>query len=221
MNRLSLAEAYVKGSGYEIGPGHNPWPNPNTASIRYVDKYSREQLLPIFPEESRDRIPETDVLADGFRWLPVNLVDFVVNSHVLEHTPDPIHALNTWMLNLNVGGHLVMAVPDKTECFDRDRDITTWDLVYAATLNDRATLAFQMRQFVDWALVRHGTSEATLKDKVYAYVRDDAHIHFCVWDEEAFRDFLTRYCAVHEHAELVAFQKVGGEFFAVLKRARI
>ena len=53
--------------------------------------------------------------------------DFVIANHVLEHTLDPIRALETWMRVLDEQGILFMAIPNKLLNVDKYKPITTLD----------------------------------------------------------------------------------------------
>ena len=60
----------------------------------------------------------SDVQADA-RKLPYEdgSVDFLVNTHVLEHFADPTEALTEWLRVLRVGGRLAIVVPDWRRTF--------------------------------------------------------------------------------------------------------
>jgi SAM-dependent methyltransferase len=51
--------------------------------------------------------------------------DFVLSSHMLEHTANPILALLEWRRLLADGGTLVLLLPDKRHTFDHRRPVTT------------------------------------------------------------------------------------------------
>jgi SAM-dependent methyltransferase len=51
--------------------------------------------------------------------------DFVLSSHVLEHSANPILALSEWLRVLKTGGTLVMLLPHKEGTFDHRRPVTT------------------------------------------------------------------------------------------------
>jgi len=67
-----------------------------------------------------------ELVDDGEKLLsqPTVAFDFVVASHLLEHTQDPIASLGNWLRVIKLGGVLFLAVPNKTETFDRDRPVT-------------------------------------------------------------------------------------------------
>jgi SAM-dependent methyltransferase len=51
--------------------------------------------------------------------------DFVLSSHMLEHTANPLRALIEWRRVLRPGGALVLVVPARDGAFDHRRPITT------------------------------------------------------------------------------------------------
>jgi SAM-dependent methyltransferase len=57
--------------------------------------------------------------------LPSGAYDFVLSSHMLEHTANPILALSEWKRLLKDEGALVLLLPDKRYTFDHRRPVTT------------------------------------------------------------------------------------------------
>jgi hypothetical protein len=49
-------------------------------------------------------------------------VDFIIGSHVIEHTPNPIKALRNGYRNFRTGGRLLLVLPDKNVTFTRRMD---------------------------------------------------------------------------------------------------
>jgi len=66
-------------------------------------------------------LAETTALGE----LPSGAYDFVLSSHMLEHTANPILALQEWKRLLADGGTLVLLLPDKRHTFDHRRPVTT------------------------------------------------------------------------------------------------
>jgi SAM-dependent methyltransferase len=66
-------------------------------------------------------LAETTALGE----LPSGSYDFVLSSHMLEHTANPILALLEWKRLLVDGGTLVLLLPDKRHTFDHRRPVTT------------------------------------------------------------------------------------------------
>src|SRR5438067_1124851 len=50
--------------------------------------------------------------------------DFVLSSHMLEHTANPLKALREWRRILKPTGHLLLVLPDKERTFDHSRRVT-------------------------------------------------------------------------------------------------
>lgn len=61
----------------------------------------------------------------GLVELPSGAYDFVLSSHMLEHTANPILALSEWKRLLTDDGTLVLLLPDKRYTFDHRRPVTT------------------------------------------------------------------------------------------------
>lgn len=68
----------------------------------------------------QQHIAEATALAE----LPFGAYDFVLSSHMLEHSANPIQALSEWKRLLKNGGILVLVLPDKNHTFDRQRPTT-------------------------------------------------------------------------------------------------
>lgn len=56
--------------------------------------------------------------------LPSGAYDFVLSSHMLEHSSNPILALSEWRRLLKADGLLVLLLPDKRYTFDHKRPVT-------------------------------------------------------------------------------------------------
>ncbi len=65
-------------------------------------------------------------IANGsdLREIPSGKYDFVLSSHMLEHTANPLRALAGWNRLLKPGGALILVVPARDGTFDHRRPIT-------------------------------------------------------------------------------------------------
>jgi predicted SAM-dependent methyltransferase len=52
--------------------------------------------------------------------------DFIISSHCLEHTANPIKTLKEWNRVLVDGGYFVLVLPDKNFTFDKNRPVTSF-----------------------------------------------------------------------------------------------
>ena len=111
----TIVRRYCRGFGCEIGPGVNPQtPRKNTI---YLDRYVEYLAgMPI----------NLDVQADAMS-LPfaTGCLDYLVSSHALEHCPDTLRVLEEWSCALKPGGILLLRLPHRDRCFDRDRPLTS------------------------------------------------------------------------------------------------
>ena len=64
------------------------------------------------------------VEASDMKGLPSNAYDFVLSSHMLEHTANPVLALSEWKRLLKPSGMLVLLLPDGRRTFDHRRPVT-------------------------------------------------------------------------------------------------
>jgi SAM-dependent methyltransferase len=151
-----IAVSTLSGRGLEFGAFANPFPVPKECQVEYADRFTSEELfLKRYPGQSIDIVPVSHVTSlDSFQGVRPGEFDFVIASHVIEHTRNPIGAIEKAYSALKPGGELVLVVPDKRLTFDRDRDITELSHLiddYIAPHPDRDVLhyvEFYARAFV-------------------------------------------------------------------------
>jgi SAM-dependent methyltransferase len=121
----ALAHRWLDGlKGVEIGgAAHNAFhlDTLNVDRTRDMDTvYKREEL------ECAGVAMAVDVVAEGDDLpFPDEAFDFVLASHVLEHLPDPIRALQEWRRVAR--RYLFVVLPHRDRTFDRDRPVTPVD----------------------------------------------------------------------------------------------
>jgi SAM-dependent methyltransferase len=113
---------YLDGlKGIEIGASaHNDFGVDAINVDRFADMnttYKQDEI------KLSGRFRPVDLVAPGDD-LPFknSAVDFVLASHVIEHFPDPIRALNEWVRVAR--RYVVVIVPHRERTFDRDRELT-------------------------------------------------------------------------------------------------
>ena len=186
--RRALSDRYIRGSGVEVGPLHQPLPVPATATVRYVDRMPTDELRRQYPELSEYDLVEPDVVDDGetLGAFADASLDFVIANHFIEHCQNPVSALENHLRVLRPGGVLYMAVPDKRRTFDRDRPTTPLEhLVRDYELGPA------------WSHRAHFEEYARLVDKADdprahadELIVKDYSIHFHVWTPDTFRALL-------------------------------
>lgn len=127
--RGEVAARHLRGAGIEIGAMHFPLAVPRGVKVRYVDRLSKQQAIQRYPQLDPSRVVEPDIVEDGFTLasVPGHSQDFVIANHVLEHSPNPLQALENWARVVRPGGVLYVTVPVAEMCFDRGRPETTID----------------------------------------------------------------------------------------------
>jgi SAM-dependent methyltransferase len=140
--RRSKLQRYAKlfsGHGLEIGG-----PSDNFRPIGFVSVYAVAKRIDNVNFASQTTWESSIVAGDTFKFhkdkepgrqficeaadlsiIPSASYDFLLSSHTLEHTANPIRALKEWMRVLKNGGHFLVALPDKEKCFDHRRPVTT------------------------------------------------------------------------------------------------
>lgn len=143
-------------SGLELGALHQsanipPQCNPGR---KFVDKWPTAKLREFYPELGGYTLVEPDILDDAatLATIPDASVDYVIASHLLEHMQDPLDAVVCWLRVLKPGGRLIMMVPNKCNCFDRERIVTSWDH-FASENGNPAELAKNLNEhYREWAI---------------------------------------------------------------------
>lgn len=121
----NLAHRLLDGKrGIEIGASaHNPF-GLKTLNVDYTDDLStgfkNEEI------KMCGRYAKVDIVAPGDD-LPFkdNALDFVINSHVIEHFYDPVKTVKEWLRVVKPGGYVYMIIPHKERTFDAPRPRTT------------------------------------------------------------------------------------------------
>jgi SAM-dependent methyltransferase len=139
---LSLFDS--NGVGLEIGPSFNPLlPKSKGYKVDILDHLTDVDLKKKYagaPNVNLDLIEKVDYVSNGGSIH--NLIgksdyyDFIVASHVIEHTTDLLGFLIDCEHLLKPAGVLVLAVPDKRFSFDCLRPTTTTGQVLQAHLED-------------------------------------------------------------------------------------
>ncbi|HKY05119.1 MAG TPA: methyltransferase domain-containing protein [Blastocatellia bacterium] len=182
LDREFLAETFIRGEGVEIGALHMPLRVPDSAKVRYVDRFSVEDLRRHYPELNDKELVPVDIIADGemLETIGDSTQDFVIANHFIEHCQNPIGAVLNMFRVLKPGGVLYLAIPDKRCCFDSDRPVTPLEHV----MRDYAEgPEWSRRQhFEEWVrLVNKAADETDVEKQVAELTRINYSIHFHVW----------------------------------------
>lgn len=127
--RTTLRFVDLAGRGLEIGPSYSPIvPKASGARVETVDHADRDTLIEKYrawglPEEQLALIEDVDHIWAGGSLAEVvgerGAFEYIVASHLVEHTVDLIGFLQDCSALLTPDGVLSLVVPDKRYCFDR------------------------------------------------------------------------------------------------------
>lgn len=223
---------HLRGTGVEVGPGHAPFPVAAGVSVRYVDRLISVEHHELFPElPPGSSFVEPDILADvntdRLGAIDSASQDFVVASHVVEHLADPLGFLDDAHRVLQVGGVLLLLLPDRRHTFDRGREPSPLaclvsDYEAAAMVpDDEHLLEFLLGadQGPDFVL----PDDPEERDRLFAWHRDRS-IHVHCWTDDEFVDVLCYSSEVLGHEwelrDRLTTAQSGMEFGYVLERSR-
>ncbi|MDM8527949.1 glycosyltransferase [Anaerolineales bacterium HSG24] len=125
------------GWGIEIGPCYSPSaPKRDGYNVHIIDHLNREQLIKKYEahranlgELDLETIEEVDFVWQGQSYAELTgktgFYDWIIASHMIEHTPDLIGFLKNCDEILNEDGIISLVIPDKRYCFDHFRSVTS------------------------------------------------------------------------------------------------
>lgn len=189
--RNRLGTQFLSGDGIEIGALDSPLGVSPQAKVRYVDRVTVARLREYYPELGKLPLVEPDVIDDGetLSCFGEGTLDFIIANHMLEHCEDPIGTVRVHLSRLKPGGLLFYSVPDKRFSFDRDRANTPFEHLLADEFDRGASSRSQ--HYDEWAReVNKITDPEVAQRNARENERNGYSIHFHVWDEDAFRQFL-------------------------------
>lgn len=122
--------------------------------------------------------------------------EFVLASHVLEHTANPLRALHEWYRVLVPGGTVLVIVPNKFETFDHRRPLTSFEHVeadfLANTQEDDLSHVEEILSLHDLDLDPEAGSEAQFRERCFLNASIRAMHHHVFSAQLLFRMF--EYC---------------------------
>ncbi len=173
-NRWLLPLAKAGGAGIEIGgSAHNDFQIPNTINVDYTDSldtiYKQDEI------RLCGRAMKVDVVAFGDN-LPAkdSSFDFLINSHVFEHQPNPLGCLLEWCRVVRSGGIIFSVVPH--------RNALEADAALPLT-----TIAHQVRDFIrDETTETHPVEDGSGKFGHYHRYSHESYIELISFFNEVF-----------------------------------
>lgn len=133
LSRKDKLLKYVSKScpGIEIGPSYNPMaPKSEGYNVKIIDHLNKTGLINKYSPSGIDvsKIEDVDFIWNNQSYAELtgkkNYFEWIIASHLIEHTPDLIGFLNDCTEVLSEKGIISLAIPDKRYCFDHYRPIT-------------------------------------------------------------------------------------------------
>lgn len=133
MNRQEILLRHIDrgGAGLEIGACFHPVaPRREGFNVEILDILNQEELIERYQKRgaSVENVQKVDYLWRGEPYAELTgkrrHYDWIIASHVIEHTPDLIGFLNECDSILKEDGVLSLAIPDVRYCFDHFRPIS-------------------------------------------------------------------------------------------------
>lgn len=153
--------------GIEIGPSHAPIaPKKAGFNVQIIDHLNREQLIKKYKKLNTnvDDIEEVDFLWSGQSYAQLtgryNYYNWIISSHMIEHTPDLITFLKQCEEVLREDGILSLAIPDVRYHFDYFRPITGISKVIDAYLGKHTIHSAGTAAEYHLSCARRGKEEA-------------------------------------------------------------
>jgi hypothetical protein len=179
MTDLALEGLNTGGIGLEVAPYFDAFLLKSQFNVLYTDYISNEEIIAksaLNPDVHNSEIPLID-----FVWKPGDrfkhscpdgvMFDYAVASHVMEHVPNPVGWLNEILEVVNVGGKIVLFLPDRHHTFDYFRNETQFcDLVnlwieQPSVPTPLQVLDFMTNCFAHYADVKWGADGAPIDTK--------------------------------------------------------
>lgn len=135
----------MKGLGLEIGASYGPVaPKKAGYRVEILDHAPAAVLREKYQDLGADKVQNIEEVDYIWTGEPLHELtgkrehyDWIIASHVIEHTPDLIAFLNQCEAMLNKEGTICLAVPDHRYCFDAFRPVSTPGSVIEAYLEKR------------------------------------------------------------------------------------
>ena len=219
-----ISASRLHGSGVEFGAGASPFPVPLECNVHFADPFSYETLKTVmYPGQQAHDLIRPDYITDikTMAGIPDASLDFIVACHVIEHTNNPITALDSCYRALKLGGSLVLVVPDMIKTFDSKRALTTLaHLIEDYELPSRERDLEHYEEFYTKAF--EIPSDANLKDYAAQKQIEGGDLHYHTWTFESFGELVdwhvrkTGWSIDFSHPTLPGVENI--EFYFVLTK---
>ena len=216
-------------AGVEIGALHEraPLPDGPVLSMKYVDGLSIDQLKLMYPELDAKKIQLPDIVdqAETLNTIKDQSFDFLIASHVLEHTQDVLYSIENWLRVVKNGGLVFITIPNMCATFDSNRSLTTFEHFLQEYRNSDALTRNKLEHFREWALVNQPFANITnfqIESIAKHYYERNYFIHYHTFHPHtSLQLFINLNNCLGFHSNLIHYSWDDGQIFAVLKKQNI
>jgi len=208
-NPFYFVKEHLSGKGLEIGAQANPFQfNTETTTMVYADIRTGDQLREDFKGSTlvdASKIIDNDIIVPDISNLSIIAekygrdFDFTCTSHVMEHTPNFLQALEEQLSLIKVGGYVYMIVPDKRFIFDAPRETT--HISHISHDYYTGVEQVEIEHYVDFLRVAH--PDSTIESMMNDY-KNQRSIHVHTFVKESFLEVIEDFCSDLKY-EIVSF----------------
>jgi SAM-dependent methyltransferase len=211
----------LRGDGIEIGALNSPLKLPDSARVRYVDRFDLSGVRFQYPELNRQQLAPIDVVDDGETLIQFadSSLDFIIANHFLEHTQDPIGTLRRFFTVLKPKGIAYLAVPDKRFTFDCDRPLTTLEHFYAD--HEQGPANSYMDHLVEYTRLVQKLEGEEAEAHIRWMIERNYSLHFHVWTNDSLLAFLLdirRRYSIPFAIQALVFNEPLGETITIMQK---
>jgi SAM-dependent methyltransferase len=218
LTRGPLSFIYLRGSGIEIGAYNWALMVPKGVKVTQVDREPVESYANRIPDGSTLVKVDVHAMIEDLAPFSNESQDFVIANHVVEHSENPILAMQSMFRVLKPGGILFLTLPDKRFTFDIERPRTDFEHV----LRDyqEGPEVSRLDHYREAAYFYEGLRE---EQKIAGWAEENmsagADIHFHVWTQADLFEFLSRLqLELGFPFDIEAMSKTGLEAIFVLRK---
>ncbi len=219
-----IAACNLYGTGMEFGAGASPFPVPLHCNVLYADAFSYQALREgMYPGQTAHDLIRPDYVTDikTLNGVSDASLDFIVACHVIEHTNNPIGAINSCYRALKPGGSLVLVVPDMNKTFDKNRELTT--LAHLIEDNHNPSPDRDCRHYEEfYSKAFELPAGSNLLEYAAQKQAEGGDLHYHTWTYESFGELVeacaasTPWSVSFSHPTLQGPENI--EFYFVLKK---
>lgn len=204
-----------RGHGLEMSAASSPWPCHMECTVDYADPYEEDEGCKA-GFENHDFVPlDYKASLEDMSCILKTDYDFIVCSHVIEHTPRVMLALKNIYEHLAKGGMLVMAVPHMDHTFDRLRKLTP--LSHHISDFEAYEREGDLDHIVDYLENAHikysgGTADIEQHCRAFLAGSNELDLHYHTFTEDSFAEIIEWFCEnVYQWSRYEIFQRYEGE----------